>query len=208
VSRGQGRRYRRGGRRAESSPYDESPYALGEEGRPRRPRAHPPGADHGDRPIAYERVSAHPPTDETRPVGYAGVVTRSIAFMIDSVLISIGAVLTSIGVTVALDVLQAGNTAEKLVLALAAPAAILWICAYFTFFWTTTGQTPGNSLLHIKVADARDLSVLPAHRALLRIVVLMLSLLLLLVSLVMALVGSRRRAIHDLIARSVVVDMG
>ena len=30
-------------------------------------------------------------------------------------------------------------------------AAIAWGIGYFTFFWSTTGQTPGNRVLSIEV---------------------------------------------------------
>ena len=44
----------------------------------------------------------------------------------------------------ALSLFNLPNDVEKLAVAAGGVAAVIWSIAYFTFFWSTTGQTPGN----------------------------------------------------------------
>ena len=76
---------------------------------------------------------------------------------------------------------------------------------YFVVFWTTTGQTPGDRLMRIRVQPASGGS-LPPRRALLRFVGLSLAALPLFAGYLMILVDDRRRGLHDLLARTVVVE--
>ena len=107
------------------------------------------------------------------------------------------------------------NTANKLVpdVAAAAPviaaitggAWILWSVAYFAFFWSSTGQTPGNRVMGIRVVDAGGSKALRPRRALLRFVGLVLAAIPLLAGFWMMLWDERRRCLQDRLARTLVL---
>ena len=82
---------------------------------------------------------------------------------------------------------------------------IVWTVAYFVFFWSSTGQTPGARTMHIRVVDNRARGPLKPRRALLRFIGLVLAALPLLAGLLMMLWDARRRCLQDRIARTVVV---
>jgi len=85
----------------------------------------------------------------------------------------------------------------------------LWLVvnAYFAVFWSTTGQTPGNRLMHIRVCDGDDGTVLSPRRSLLRFGALLLAALPLLAGFLTVLVDDRRRGLHDMLAGTVVVGV-
>ncbi len=53
--------------------------------------------------------------------------------------------------------------------------ALVWAFSYFAFFWSTTGQTPGDRLLGIRVIDQRSLAPLKPRRAMARVFYLVLA---------------------------------
>jgi uncharacterized RDD family membrane protein YckC len=79
--------------------------------------------------------------------------------------------------------------------------------AYFTFFWATTGQTPGDRLLRIRVLDRRTGRPPRPRRAFWRILVLPLSAIPLCAGFLLILFDDERRALHDRLARTVVADV-
>ena len=78
----------------------------------------------------------------------------------------------------------------------------LWTIGYFVAFWTTTGQTPGDHVLQIKVLRADGSRLLPRH-AIVRLVGVVLSAPLL-IGFLPILVSERRRGLHDWLAGTVV----
>jgi uncharacterized RDD family membrane protein YckC len=70
-------------------------------------------------------------------------------------------------------------------------------------FWTSTGQTPGNRVMQIRVLRADGGRLRPRH-ALVRLLGMLLGLVLLLGYLPI-LVNDRRRGLHDAMAGTVVV---
>ena len=92
-----------------------------------------------------------------------------------------------------------------LLVAIGAVLAFVWTVAYFTFFWSATGQTPGNRVMRIRVEDAVSGETIRMRRAFLRFFGLLLSALLLCIGFLMILVDRRRRALHDRLLRTAVV---
>ena len=150
-------------------------------------------------------------TVETKPdrdVGmqghYAGIVTRTAAFTIDLLL--------------AMTLFAGGGRAVEFVLSsvlghdvalsdapvVSSIALGLWLLGYFAYPIAVSGRTPGMALVGLRVVtkDGRDLD---AGRAVVRTVVLPLSLLLLAIGILMILINRNRRALHDLIAGTAVV---
>ena len=81
---------------------------------------------------------------------------------------------------------------------------MIWSISYFTFFWSTTGQTPGNRVMSIEVRGVQG-ERLSLRRAFVRVLALPLSVIPFGAGLWLILVDRRRRALHDQIARTVVV---
>lgn len=138
-------------------------------------------------------------------VAYAGLATRVIAFVVDILIIQgvtwiVGAVAAVIA-----SMLHLSDGLETALVAAGAFVATLWAVSYFAFFWVTTGQTPGNRLMQIRVQDAGG-GTLPFGRALVRVPAAVLSALILFVGFLTILVDPQRRALHDRLLRSVVVD--
>ncbi|MDA0172530.1 RDD family protein [Solirubrobacter taibaiensis] len=139
------------------------------------------------------------------PPSYAGLATRTLAFAVDAAVINVVAWFVGVVFALALSLLSLPDELMSVLAAVAAVAALLWTFSYFVFFWSGNGQTPGNRLIGITVRDATSLSPLPARRAALRLVLLPLSALPLCAGFLLILFDGRRRALHDRLARTVVI---
>lgn len=137
---------------------------------------------------------------------YEGLVTRGIAFAIDAVLINAVAIVVSGGVALTLSVLSVPDSLDTALLAVGGALFLVWSAGYFVVFWSTTGQTPGAHLMRIRVCLAEDGSTLLPGRALLRLVGLTLAALPLLAGFLPILFDDRRRGLHDMLARTVVIE--
>jgi uncharacterized RDD family membrane protein YckC len=138
---------------------------------------------------------------------YQGLVTRAIAFSLDAAIVNLIALIVGVGVGLALSILSISDTAETVLLACGAGALVVWTVAYFAVFWSTTGQTPGNRLMRIRVCT-EDGAVLSLRRSLLRFAALVLAALPLFAGFLPVLLDDRRRGLHDMLAGTVVVGAG
>jgi uncharacterized RDD family membrane protein YckC len=145
-----------------------------------------------------------PPTPAAAPV-YEGLVTRGLAFAVDAALINLAALIVSVSVGLAVSVLNPSDPFEKAALVVGAVAYVVWTIGYFVIFWSTTGQTPGNRLLQIRVRR-EDGGVLRPRRAVLRLGAMMLCAIPLFAGFLPILVDNRRRGVHDMLAGTVVVS--
>ena len=135
---------------------------------------------------------------------YEGVVTRTIAFAIDATVINAVAISVAGAVALGLSVLSIPDSLDTVLVALGGALWVAWSVGYFVVFWSTTGQTPGNRLMRIRVCRA-DGRTLPAGRALARLVFLTLAAIPLLAGFLPILFDDRRRGLHDMLAGTVVV---
>ena len=142
---------------------------------------------------------------EPEPVtSYSGIVTRTIAFAIDAAVIDLAGLAVGAAIALVFSILPVGQDTQTVAIALGGLAFVLWCVAYFTWFWTTAGQTPGNRAMHIRVRrlDGHPLRV---RHALVRLVGMVIGLPLF-AGYIPILVTDRRRALHDAMAGTVVVD--
>ena len=102
------------------------------------------------------------------------------------------------------DVLGGHLRPEWVVDTLAGSGFALLAVVYFVGFWSTAGQTPGMRLFGLRVVSYAH-APLGVGRSLVRLVALALSIVLCFAGFLPALVDSRRRTLHDFIARSLVV---
>jgi uncharacterized RDD family membrane protein YckC len=143
-----------------------------------------------------------------RPVAapvYIGLATRGIAFTVDAAVINLVAVVVAAAVALVVSVLGIPKELDQWLLAAAGAAYVCWSALYFLTFWSTTGQTPGNRLMRIRVCNADSGEVLRPRRSLVRLVGLVLAAIPLFAGFATALFDDRRQGAHDMLAGTVVV---
>ena len=138
-------------------------------------------------------------------VPYAGLVTRSLALGID--LLAINAAIGLIGAVIALvtSMLNLGElNADAVVVAALLGVWWLLVGSYLVLFWTLVGQTPGMSLMHLRVA-ARDGRRPGLGQSIVRLVGMVLAAIPLMAGYALILFDDRRRGLHDKLAHTVVL---
>jgi uncharacterized RDD family membrane protein YckC len=147
-----------------------------------------------------------------RPVGeatarpvvpYAGLASRAAAFTVDALAVHLVFLVccAMVGLVVTLTGHHLSGSVGE---ALAAAGWLVLVVAYFTAFWTGVGQTPGMSLLRLRLVDASGDS--PGFgRSLLRLVGALVAVSIFFVGFLPVLVDDRRRALQDFLARTVVI---
>lgn len=141
-----------------------------------------------------------------RPRVYVGLVTRAIAFAIDAAIVNAVAIVVAAIVALTLTIVSKPDQLRAVLIAVGGVAWLLWTIGYFATFWSTTGQTPGNRILRIRVS-APDGGALPLRRALVRFAGLTLAAIPLFAGFALILFDDRRRGLHDMLARSVVTEV-
>jgi uncharacterized RDD family membrane protein YckC len=135
------------------------------------------------------------------PSNHAWFVTRAVAYLIDVLLVGVGTAGATV-VTVLVGSAVGGqgrDLAERAVpIILAGLPAIL--AAYNWFFWGLAGRTPGMALLGVRVVSVRGRSA-SWFASLVRAVVLAY----LPIGALWAVVDRRGQALHDKLARTMVV---
>jgi uncharacterized RDD family membrane protein YckC len=137
---------------------------------------------------------------------YVGLVTRAIAFALDAALLNLVAIVVGVAAGLALSVLSIPDGLVPVFAAVGGALWLVWAVAYFATFWSTTGQTPANRLLRIKVVSARDGEVPGTPQCLVRFLGLTLAAIPLGAGFLPILFDDRRRGLHDMLARTMVVS--
>ena len=138
---------------------------------------------------------------------YSGLVTRAIAFAIDAAIVNGCGLVVGVTVGLGLSILHLPKDTDTVIAAIMAGLFVIWSVAYFTFFWSTTGQTPGDRVMSIKVIDSRGRGPLKPLRAVARFGAVILAAIPLLAGLLIMLWDDRRRCLQDRLTRTVVVHM-
>jgi uncharacterized RDD family membrane protein YckC len=152
------------------------------------------------------RAARRPPRTADEQVvaeHHAGLASRGAAFLADAG-ITQGAALVLGALVGVLGWLLGVDGPGWLVALLAGAGWTVAVGAYYVFFWTVTGQTPGMRLLAVRVTE-RNGGRLRARRSLLRLAASLLALAPLGAGFVPVLFDGRRRALQDYVARTVVV---
>jgi uncharacterized RDD family membrane protein YckC len=136
---------------------------------------------------------------------YIGLLTRTVAFAIDAAVINVVALLVSAGTALILSLFSVGHDLKTVLIAIGGVVYVLWVIGYFVGFWSVTGETPGDRFMRIRVVAVGGERI-KLRRALLRCVCLLLSALALFIPVLLILFDKRRRALHDVLARTVVVE--
>lgn len=141
------------------------------------------------------------------PPQYAGLVTRTLAFSLDAALVNAVAIVVGATIALAASILHLPSTLQHVAIALGGVAFVLWTVAYFATFWATTGQTPADRLMRIRVRDAHVDECVPARRAIVRFGGVVLCAIPLGAGFLPILLNDRRRGLHDRLAHTVVVHV-
>ena len=135
---------------------------------------------------------------------YAGVASRGIGLVVDAAVVA--AVTLAIGAGAGLVVLLVGGLHPHWLGGLLAGLLNVVVAGtYFTLFWSTAGQTLGMRLMRVRVITDRPDGRLSVGRALLRTFGLALAIIPCFLGFVPTLFDSRRRALQDFLAQTVVV---
>lgn len=136
---------------------------------------------------------------------YIGLVTRIVGFAIDAAVINVVALLVSLGASLILSLFHVDHILKNVLIVVGTVVYVLWTIAYFVTFWSTTGETPGDRLMRIRVVSANGDRVKPRW-ALVRCAGAVLSALPLFAGYLLILFTRRRRGLLDIVARTVVVE--
>jgi len=145
-------------------------------------------------PAAQENLQGH----------YAGFASRFLAFAVDVVIITVSAILILAAINFVASIITGKTTnfsrQDTWVVVLYA----VWAFIYFAHWWGLNGKTPGGGLFGVQVLtdDGGDVS---GRRAIGRTLAFPLSFLIFCLGFLGILLGDRRRALHDVIAGTVVV---
>lgn len=134
---------------------------------------------------------------------YAGIATRAIALTIDVGLATV-LLMALTGVISLISSLVGKLRPEWLVGTLLGSGWLLLSGAYFLFFWSTTGHTPGMRLLRLRARTTSGAG-LSVGRSFVRLIGLALSIIPLFAGFLPVLFTTRRRGLHDFLAGTVVV---
>jgi uncharacterized RDD family membrane protein YckC len=140
-----------------------------------------------------------------RAGAYAGLMTRTIAYVLDAAAINLVALVVAAAAALALSIFHLPNAIQNAVTATLAVVYLVWAIGYFVAFWSTTGQTPGSRVMRIRVIDSGGAPGLKPRRALVRVAGLVLATIPLFAGFLIMLWDSRRRCLQDRLARTVVV---
>lgn len=154
---------------------------------------------------AAPQVSAAVGTSFPAPVRYVGLVTRTIAIVIDAALIVLVAMVVGGGVALVLAVIHHPRRLETLIAVIGGAVYIVWTAGYFVSFWAGPGQTPGMRVMQIRVLTAGGERV-GIRRGLVRCVGLVLAALPLFAGFMPIPFDARRRGLQDYLAHTVVVE--
>ena len=137
------------------------------------------------------------------PKEFAGVASRGLALVVDALLVAVFSLLLggAVGVVAAL---VGGIRPHSLAAALVGAGGAIVALGYFTLFWSTVGQTPGMRLAGVRVRGPGSDGRLTAGRAFVRTLGLALAIIPCFLGFVPALFDSRRRALPDYLANTVV----
>ena len=135
---------------------------------------------------------------------YAGFASRFLAFAADVVVLTAGflLILAAVNFVASFATGKTVNFTRSDIWVVI--AYVVWAFVYFSYWWGLNGKTPGGGLFGVQVLtdDGRDVS---GRRAIGRTLAFPLSFLILCLGFLGILFGDRRRALHDVIAGTVVV---
>lgn len=143
------------------------------------------------------------PVAASRSADYGGLVSRALAAAVDAAVINLVAIVVAAVVALILSIFPVGHNTRTALAAIGGVLFFVWAAGYFVVFWTTTGQTPGDRTMRLRVVRL-DATRLRVPGAIVRLVGAVLGLVLL-IGYIPILLTEHRRALHDFMAGTVVI---
>jgi uncharacterized RDD family membrane protein YckC len=141
-----------------------------------------------------------PPTPSAAPDFYRGlIVRRSLAYLVDVVIIAV------LGLCLGFALSVLGLLSFGLLTPLSVVVMALWPLAYHIFFIATRGATPGMGLFGLELRDWSGAAVVPLQAVLVVLLFYVTVSLTAWLVLVVVLFNDRSRALHDILASTVMV---
>ena len=134
---------------------------------------------------------------------FIGVVTRSVSWVLDAIVINVVAIGTGLGAELVFSIFPVSPHFASVLKPIAGTIYIVWTGVYFVLFWSWTGQTLGARVMQIRLLTANRGRVKPA-RGVVRWIGMNLAMLPLFAGFAPILFG--RRGFPDWLARTVVVE--
>lgn len=144
------------------------------------------------------------PVDGRELAAPVGVVTRTISWLLDAVVINLVVILAGVGTALVLSIFPLGQHIRPALEVVAGALYFLWTAAYFVAFWSLSGQTPGARLMQIRLIRPARQRVKP-HVAIVRWIGMNLAMIPLFAGYLPVLFG--RRPLPDWMAKTLVIDM-
>jgi len=101
------------------------------------------------------------------PVTYIGLISRAIAFAIDTAIILLVAVIVGGAIALITSLFPLPHAVKVIIAAVSGAVYGLWIIGFFVAFWSGTGQTPGARVMDFRVVTS-SLERVGPRRALIR----------------------------------------
>ena len=138
-------------------------------------------------------------------VPYAGAVTRSLALGVDLLAINTAIAVIGAGIGLVASALSLGHL-DLNAAVVAALLGVWWLIVgtYLIVFWTLVGQTPGMSLMRLRVA-ARDGGRPGLRQSIVRVVGMVLAAIPLMAGYALILFDDRRQGLQDKLARTFIL---
>jgi len=137
---------------------------------------------------------------------YAGFWVRLLAYIIDGFILSVVNLVVLLPATfLANALMRRGSSAGGLITLLAILIVAAFGLWYILHFWARDGATPGKKMLHLKIIREDGVEPLGMGTAVLRLIGYMLSSLILDVGFLMVAFTDRKRGLHDMVAKTVVI---
>jgi uncharacterized RDD family membrane protein YckC len=133
---------------------------------------------------------------------YSGVASRALALATDVVLVNVGVFFVA-GLLAIIGSFFGGIRPEWLAAALLSLGEVLAAAGYFILCWSSLGQTPGMRLMHVRVSSTAGTRI-SEGRSVVRFLGLVLAVVPMFAGFIPALFDSRRRALPDYLAGTVV----
>jgi uncharacterized RDD family membrane protein YckC len=146
--------------------------------------------------------------EERAPPGveYSGIVTRGVAFVVDAVIVNGIAIVVAAAAAIVISLFPGTHKLHALEAVIAAAVFAVWSIAYYATFWATTGQTPGDRVMQIRVTRS-DGSPLHAVRAIARVGATVLAALPLFAGFLPIALTERRRGLNDWLVDTIVTHV-
>jgi uncharacterized RDD family membrane protein YckC len=164
------------------------------------------GGGHAETAPAGDAVVARTPAAANRSLQgrYAGFASRFAAYATDACASTVVFMLALAAISFAVSVVTGKSVSWSREDTWAGIAYLVWLFIYFAYSWAASGKTFGMALLGVRVVrpDGTDVG---ARRAVVRTLALPLSFLIFGLGFVGILLGRQRRALHDVIAGTVVL---